>query len=263
MKEQRDEFQRQLSLLQEKILRLEEKQALDCDGSTVAEEKGMLSSYWLSSSWRALSPIRNFARGLRGLPPEHMPEPTNHAQCIEAIDAVCNSISWNITGPLRAVGIIWRRLAAKAPVATGKVQSQMSLLPEDADGISISSAEDSLDDRAYTVPRGSGELYSRGLVNPQFVTVNTTASIGQTRDCLDPWRQPLVRSNGDVYPCCWFYASLGNLKEDGFAEIMNGPSFQALRRELLTGNLRPACSACPSRSITTPDRLISRLHADE
>ncbi len=93
----------------------------------------------------------------------------------------------------------------------------------------------------------------------QSVTVNTKAAIGETRDCLDPWRQPFVLANGDIWPCCWFYQPLGNLATESFEQIINGTQFQALRLELLTGNLRKACAQCPSRSITTPDRLLARL----
>ena len=87
-------------------------------------------------------------------------------------------------------------------------------------------------------------------------TVNTKPGIGETRACIDPWRQPLIHPNGDVWPCCWFYASLGNLNDEPFDKIMNGPEFQKLRQELLTGQLRKACVECPSRSLTTPDRLL-------
>jgi radical SAM protein with 4Fe4S-binding SPASM domain len=92
--------------------------------------------------------------------------------------------------------------------------------------------------------------------------VNSRPLPGQTRDCLDPWFQPLVLPNGDVWPCCWFYQeALGNLHKAPFNEIINGAEFQMLRRELLTGELRKVCVECPSRSITTPAALLERLHA--
>jgi radical SAM protein with 4Fe4S-binding SPASM domain len=94
-------------------------------------------------------------------------------------------------------------------------------------------------------------------------TVNTKPGFGQTRDCLDAWYQPFVHTNGDVWPCCWFYGSLGNMYEEPFDRIINGSAFQDLRRELLTGNLREACANCPSRSLTTPELLLQRLRAQK
>lgn len=90
-------------------------------------------------------------------------------------------------------------------------------------------------------------------------TVNTKTRLGETRDCLDPWSQPFIQTNGDVWPCCWFWDSLGNLNHEPFDKIINGPKFQELRRELLTGQLRKACVECPSRSATTPGQLLVRL----
>jgi radical SAM protein with 4Fe4S-binding SPASM domain len=92
--------------------------------------------------------------------------------------------------------------------------------------------------------------------------VNQRPVGGQTRDCLDPWFQPFIHTNGDVWPCCWFYQeALGNVHRAPFNEIVNGAEFQNVRRELLTGALRKACLECPSRSITTPAALLDRLRA--
>jgi radical SAM protein with 4Fe4S-binding SPASM domain len=93
--------------------------------------------------------------------------------------------------------------------------------------------------------------------------VNRLAFAGETRDCLDPWYQPFIQTNGDVWPCCWFYDALGNVNSEGFDQIMNGPRFQELRRELLTGALGNACRKCPSRSVTTPEALLRRLRASK
>lgn len=92
-------------------------------------------------------------------------------------------------------------------------------------------------------------------------TVNRQPRPGETRDCLDPWYQPYIRTNGEVWPCCWFYGSLGNVNETPFDQLMNGATFRKLRRELLTGQLGKACMECPSRSITTPDKLLIRLRS--
>ena len=92
-------------------------------------------------------------------------------------------------------------------------------------------------------------------------TVNSQPRPGETRDCLDPWYQPFIRTNGEVWPCCWFYEELGNVNETPFHQLVNGAAFRQLRRELLTGQLRKACIECPSRSTTTPPDLLARLRS--
>jgi radical SAM protein with 4Fe4S-binding SPASM domain len=102
-----------------------------------------------------------------------------------------------------------------------------------------------------------------GLAHSHTQTVHTRPQEGETRDCLDPWYQPFIQPNGDVWPCCWFYDRLGNINDEPFDVIMNGPAFRALRRELLTGTLREVCANCPSRAITTPEQLLTSLRVSK
>jgi radical SAM protein with 4Fe4S-binding SPASM domain len=92
-------------------------------------------------------------------------------------------------------------------------------------------------------------------------TVNTEAAPGQSRYCVDPWTQPFILENGNVWPCCWFYESLGNINTQSFAEIWDGPEARRLRQELLTGHLRKQCQTCPSRALTTKEALLTRVRA--
>jgi hypothetical protein len=46
-----------------------------------------------------------------------------------------------------------------------------------------------------------------------------------------------------------------------FHKLINSSAFQKLRHELLTGELRNACIECPSRGITTADKLLARLRS--
>jgi radical SAM protein with 4Fe4S-binding SPASM domain len=101
---------------------------------------------------------------------------------------------------------------------------------------------------------------SHDIDEGQSQTVNSQPKAGQTRDCLDAWYQPYLRANGDLWPCPWFYAPLGNVHDEPFDKLMNGAAMRTLRHELLSGELRPACSNCPSRSITTPALLLKRLN---
>jgi radical SAM protein with 4Fe4S-binding SPASM domain len=111
-------------------------------------------------------------------------------------------------------------------------------------------------------PRGEELTLSDDELNHGISrTVNTRPRSGETRDCLDPWYQPFIQPTGDVWPCCWFFEKLGNVNETAFDQIISSDAFKDLRRELLTGQLRKQCIQCPSRSITTPDKLLARLRA--
>lgn len=53
--------------------------------------------------------------------------------------------------------------------------------------------------------------------------------------------------NGNVYPCCRGTddnLKMGNVFEQSFEEIWNGPEYQRLRGEFLEGNLREGCRRC-------------------
>ena len=53
--------------------------------------------------------------------------------------------------------------------------------------------------------------------------------------------------NGNVYPCCRGtddHLKMGNVFEQSFEEIWNGPEYQKLRQEFLSGDLREGCKRC-------------------
>ena len=71
----------------------------------------------------------------------------------------------------------------------------------------------------------------------------------ETRDCLDPWRIAYVEADGGIRPCCFFEETLGMLTNASLEEIVEGSEFRKLRREILTGDLRPSCAGCQSRPV--------------
>jgi radical SAM protein with 4Fe4S-binding SPASM domain len=71
----------------------------------------------------------------------------------------------------------------------------------------------------------------------------------ETRDCLDPWRLAFVQADASVRPCCFFEEKLGTVATDSLERVTEGESFRKLRRELLTGELRPNCASCNARPI--------------
>lgn len=62
------------------------------------------------------------------------------------------------------------------------------------------------------------------------------------RDCSSPWNWMLIRTNGDVYPCCFGTGRLGTIRDSDPLAIWNGETAVALRRRLLANEVHPVCS---------------------
>ena len=71
-------------------------------------------------------------------------------------------------------------------------------------------------------------------------------------ECMRPWTTAYVTANGNCLPCCISpfaieqYESLilGNLIEQPFEQIWNGPKYQAFRTALLSQTPHAACQGC-------------------
>ena len=61
-------------------------------------------------------------------------------------------------------------------------------------------------------------------------------------DCLAPWKNLHVESDGFVYPECKCSRSIGNLREDSFREIWNGEVMQLYRRSIKNREADKICS---------------------
>lgn len=71
-----------------------------------------------------------------------------------------------------------------------------------------------------------------------------------TRSCLQPWMTFIVKSNGEVRPCCGTDKVFGNLTDQSFEEIWNGPAYRDLRSRSATGNFPSICTNCLGESRT-------------
>ena len=73
--------------------------------------------------------------------------------------------------------------------------------------------------------------------------------------CTLPWRQFVVRPDRSVVPCTFWYTTdrMGNLEQQTFAEIWDGPAYRALRAELLAHRPGVNCRTCPIRGIGSVD----------
>ncbi len=78
------------------------------------------------------------------------------------------------------------------------------------------------------------------------------------RECTE-WSQPFIFVDGSVIPCCasnehncrryQIDHALGNVFEQSFREIWDGPRYRQLRRMIRAGGVPPSCVACPSYAL--------------
>ncbi len=85
---------------------------------------------------------------------------------------------------------------------------------------------------------------------------------GHTRNCRMPWDMAILLADGGIEPCCGAIGSVGNFAEiKSFADIPSLPRLQALRRELLTGQLSAECRMCCQTS-TVPVEEFQKIISD-
>jgi radical SAM protein with 4Fe4S-binding SPASM domain len=75
-----------------------------------------------------------------------------------------------------------------------------------------------------------------------------------------------VDNDGNAYPCCVGVGErlkLGNVKEQPFEEIWNGPTNQDLRRGMLTGDVPDLCLKCNFRTGPIPTELRNLPFCEE
>ena len=75
--------------------------------------------------------------------------------------------------------------------------------------------------------------------------------------CRKPWRDIYVATTGEVVPCCTIadpkVMCMGNLFEQSFNDIWNGPKYIAFRKSIRGGHIPRCCFQCYS-----PDLLLKR-----
>lgn len=87
---------------------------------------------------------------------------------------------------------------------------------------------------------------------PALITLNGDGKHGKASaavpKCYWPWRHPVVKYNGDVQPCCAAPdVVLGNILDEPFPAIWNGPGFRRFRRQVNSEHPPRVCRTCDIR----------------
>jgi MoaA/NifB/PqqE/SkfB family radical SAM enzyme len=70
----------------------------------------------------------------------------------------------------------------------------------------------------------------------------------ESGECYEPWITFLVSQSGEVTTCCRAREIMGNLLEQSFEEIWNGPVYRTYRRTVNTFRPPEACLGCPIKT---------------
>jgi radical SAM protein with 4Fe4S-binding SPASM domain len=80
--------------------------------------------------------------------------------------------------------------------------------------------------------------------------------LSKEKPCRWPWTSAYVASNGDVVPCCIVADSdtvcMGNVFEQPFGEIWNGPAYRQLREQIRSHQLPSFCHNCYGETPPAP-----------
>jgi radical SAM protein with 4Fe4S-binding SPASM domain len=104
---------------------------------------------------------------------------------------------------------------------------------------------------------------ARDFATYQSIYVRKDAAM-ERHVCLLPWVQCFISVKGELSPCCATYTnesfSAGNVFEEGFDAVWNGPRMQALRRQF-RGRKNPfaVCRDCIPRSVAVLLKMSSML----
>jgi radical SAM protein with 4Fe4S-binding SPASM domain len=96
------------------------------------------------------------------------------------------------------------------------------------------------------------------------LTIHRDNFLSRERPCRWPWTSAFIASNGDVVPCSIVADSdtvcMGNVFEQPFREIWNGPAYQHLREQIRTHRLPDFCRACYDVTAVKPSVAGSASH---
>ena len=76
-------------------------------------------------------------------------------------------------------------------------------------------------------------MYSaRSPDDSSYKGVSLDSAYYNTNPCYVAWTYAMIMENGDVLPCCYCPAPLGNINDTGFDKIWHGERYNSLRKRL-------------------------------
>ncbi len=180
-----------------------------------------------------------------------------------------------VLGNMKRLNEIKQQQGSPTPIVQYKMllnkfnESQQDLAAQQAEEVG---AELLIHDNFWVPEHLRDEWESQQAVesrNGQIHTSTRGAADGEIdTECRQLWDSVLVNVNGDVFPCCIVRDDkhkVGNLLEQSFEEIWNGPIMQTLRG-YVTDPEAPApefdnwCEGCPHRyCVARKDRLAEAV----
>jgi radical SAM protein with 4Fe4S-binding SPASM domain len=87
-----------------------------------------------------------------------------------------------------------------------------------------------------------------GYLRYQAEEIHLKNEFGEKISCRRPWDTVAIHANGDVLPCItWTRPSMGNMAEQDFLAIWNGPTYTAIRKEFEERKPGVDCLHCTIR----------------
>lgn len=115
------------------------------------------------------------------------------------------------------------------------------------------------------LPETNAERAARDYATPSFDRAPGAREDG-TPHCDAPWGFLVIWPTGLVHPCCSPYMlggkPMGHLGQRSFAQILTGPSYVRLRRELVDGELSEDCAKCKATDFLSAYDLDPSYYID-
>lgn len=95
----------------------------------------------------------------------------------------------------------------------------------------------------------NGDDFKLNIIFPSKEAINNyyNSDWNENSRCSYPWSRTVISPYGEVFPCVnlsMVDCKLGNIKDNGLAEIWNGELYRMFRRTLKRNKLFPLCSKC-------------------
>ncbi len=86
---------------------------------------------------------------------------------------------------------------------------------------------------------------------------------GYRKDCDVPWKEVVITTVGDIFPCCSASKPLGNILEEPFEKIWVSKPYQEFRKRLLSSNPPLMCKVCTGIGWKKETKLMPFLKMGE